>query len=211
MAKKKITQTYESVDWRALAKGTIIGVDEVGRGCLAGPVYSAAVILQSDEACEGLTDSKLLSPMRRKEISTLILRHHLVGIGIATVEEIDELNILQASLLSMKRAVSALEVSSGLVLVDGNQKIPHLSVFKQQTFIKGDLRVAPISAASIVAKVARDEWMQQMAEDFPHYGFQDHKGYATQVHKEAIKRLGPCQWHRKSFRGVKEYIAGART
>ena len=127
--------------------------------------------------------------------------------GWASVEEIDELNILQASLLAMQRAVLALGIDSGHILIDGIFKIPGMGTgFKQSTFVKGDLRVAPISAASIVAKVARDTLMNDYGVQFPRYGFDRHKGYSTIEHKSAIQQYGPLQVHRKSFSGVKEYL-----
>ncbi len=209
MAKKSEIE-YERVDWKSLRPGPIVGVDEVGRGCLAGPVVAAAACLQSDELCEGLKDSKLMSEKQREELAPLIQIKHLVGIGFASVEEIDELNILQASLLAMKRAVLNLDLKmakpTGRLLVDGTFQVPGLSM-PQATFIKGDLRVAPISAASIVAKVYRDQWMKKIGQDFPYYGFQAHKGYGSKQHKQAIIEHGPCEWHRKTFRGVREFIA----
>ncbi|WP_413578782.1 ribonuclease HII [Bdellovibrio sp. HCB290] len=194
------------VEWREFSPTPIIGVDEVGRGCLAGPVYAAAVIFESAELQDLVTDSKLLSEERREELAVLIKQKHKVGIGSASVEEIDELNILQASLLAMKRAIEALGVSGGHVLVDGNQKIPKLAGYQQTTVIKGDLRVAPISAASIVAKVTRDNLMKELGAKYPAYGFEGHKGYSTPVHKKSIVEHGPCEEHRKSFAGVKEYV-----
>ena len=183
----------------------------MGRGCLAGPVVAGAVLLLSEEIVSELTDSKLLSEQRREKLSPQIETHHLVGIGFATPEEIDELNILQASLLAMKRAAEALEVkwggTPGHLLIDGTFKIPGVLV-PQKTFIQGDLRVAPISAASIVAKVFRDRWMKQLGQEFPNYGFEKHKGYASSMHREAIAKWGPTPWHRRSFRGVREYCLG---
>lgn len=202
---KKQVPDLGVVDWKKLSVGLLIGVDEVGRGCLAGPVCSAAVILKSDLGTDQFTDSKLLSKERRKELSSLILENHHVGIGFASVQEVDQINILQASLLSMKRAVEALGIATGTLLVDGNQKIPGLMSFEQMTFIKGDLRVSPISAASIVAKVTRDELMANISKEFPEYGFQVHKGYATKEHREAITKWGPCRLHRLTFKGVKEH------
>lgn len=185
----------------------VIGVDEVGRGCLAGPVYAAAVIFRTDELSDLVTDSKLLSEKRREELFDQIMSVHHVGIGSASVEEIDQLNILNASLLAMKRAVEKLGVPSGHVLVDGNKLIPNLSMnFKQTTIIKGDLRAAPISAASIIAKVTRDRLMKELGAQYPVYGFEVHKGYSTPVHKESIVTNGPCIVHRRSFAGVKEYL-----
>ncbi|MFM6929569.1 MAG: ribonuclease HII [Bdellovibrio sp.] len=209
-AKKKKTPNERvdlpRIDWRKFGPEPVIGVDEVGRGCLAGPVYAAAVIFDSGELQNTVTDSKLLSEERREELALLIKEKHKVGIGYATVEEIDEINILQASLLAMKRAIENLGVTSGHVLVDGNQKIPNLVGFEQTTVVKGDLRVAPISAASIVAKVTRDNLMKELGVKFPVYGFKEHKGYSTPVHKKSIVEHGPCDHHRKSFAGVKEYV-----
>lgn len=204
-------KSLEPIDWRSFCTKDpdykIIGVDEVGRGCLAGPVYASAVSFNSDILSDLVTDSKLLSEKRRTELSIEIQKHHHVGLGFATVEEIDELNILQASLLAMKRAVESLGLKYGHLLIDGNQKIPNMAKeFQQTTVIKGDLRVSLISAASIVAKVTRDELMKNLGVEFPHYGFEAHKGYSTVVHKKSIAEHGPCIWHRKSFSGVKEFV-----
>nr|BFD59740.1 ribonuclease HII [Bdellovibrio sp. CKG001]BFD63104.1 ribonuclease HII [Bdellovibrio sp. HM001] len=207
MAKaKKEKIEFPKIEWREFSPAPIIGVDEVGRGCLAGPVYAAAVIFKSEALSDLVTDSKLISEKRRDEMAELILQEHHVGIGFATVEEIDELNILNASLLAMKRAVEKLGVKSGHVLVDGNKKIPNLRGFEQTTVVKGDLRVAPISAASIVAKVTRDRLMKDLGAQYPHYGFEVHKGYSTPIHKQSIVTHGPCVAHRRSFAGVKEYV-----
>lgn len=202
---------FEKIDWRTFEPGPVIGVDEVGRGCLAGPVYAAAVCLKSDEHVEGLTDSKLISESRREKLSPLIKTAHWVSIASASVEEIDELNILQASLLAMKRAVEELEQQmgqrAGHIVVDGNFRIPDLPR-KQTPLVKGDLRCAPISAASIVAKVARDHLMKEFGEIYPGYALEAHKGYASPTHRQAIQSLGPTPIHRKSFSGVKEYLPG---
>lgn len=172
----------------------------MGRGCLAGPVMSAAVILNHHKWDQELTDSKKLSENRRQYWSDKIKAEAQVSLGIASVEEIERINILQASLLSMKRAVLGLNLKSGIVLIDGNQKIPNLdSKFRQQTFVKGDLRLAPISAASIVAKVARDTLMKELAIEFPKFGFDIHKGYATAIHREAIVKWGITPHHRRTF------------
>lgn len=204
---KKIKIELPKIDWKDFSPGPIIGVDEVGRGCLAGPVYAAAVIFKSDSLSDLVTDSKLLSEKRREELIEQITQEHLVGIGSASVEEIDELNILNAALLAMKRAVENLGVTSGHVLVDGNKKIPGLaSGFLQTTVVKGDLRVAPISAASIVAKVTRDRLMKELGAQYPVYGFEVHKGYSTATHMQSILTNGPCVVHRRTFSGVKEYL-----
>lgn len=213
MAKVKVSvktlEPIENVDWRGFLPGPVVGVDEVGRGCLAGPVYAAAVCLKSDEFSHLLTDSKLISEKRREELERMILSTHWVSIASASVEEIDEINILQASLLAMKRAVEQLEIlmgkATGHLLVDGNIKIPYLQR-KQTTLIKGDLRCSPISAASIVAKVSRDRLMKELGAQYPGYGFETHKGYGSSVHRAAIALKGPLVIHRKSFSGVKEFL-----
>ncbi len=211
MAKIKSKEViYDKVDWRSYQPGPVVGVDEVGRGCLAGPVYAAASCLKSDLLVDLMTDSKLLSEKKRDDLFPQIIEHHWVGIGFATVEEIDSINIFQASLLAMKRAVEALEKEmgkkTGHLLVDGSFKVPGL-VCRQTTLVKGDLRCAPISAASIVAKVTRDRLMKELGSKFPQYGFENHKGYAAPTHKKAIEEVGPCVHHRRSFAGVKEHLA----
>lgn len=207
-AKPKKVHDLTPFPWRGLgADGHIIGVDEVGRGCLAGPVFAAAVILPDDFEIEGVTDSKLISETRRQELSNLIYDHAQVGIGFASVGEIDRINILQASFLAMRRAIENLGVRAGHVLVDGNQRISQLDdqAYRQTTIIKGDLRALPISAASIVAKVARDELMKKLGEKHPVYGFEKHKGYASEFHTQAIQKHGPCVHHRSTFAGVREH------
>ena len=205
MSYKEIYE-FDKINWREFSPSPVIGVDEVGRGCLAGPVYAGAVILKSEIYEEELTDSKLLTESKRLRLAGLIQQHHIVSIGIASEKEIEELNILQASFLAMKRAIQGLKIETGHILVDGKFKIPDLACFKQTPIIKGDLRAAPISAASICAKVARDQFMGDMAKKYPGYGLQKHKGYATVEHREAIKRLGPCALHRVTFGGVREYL-----
>lgn len=201
---------FEKIDWKPFKQEGlfVFGVDEVGRGCLAGDVYAAAVVLPHHEWDLELTDSKLLSEARREYWAEKISNDAQVGIGIASILEIESLNILQASLLAMKRAIENIQqVSSGVVLIDGNKKIPGLSNnYEQQTFVKGDLRLAPISAASILAKVTRDRRMKELAVEYTNYGFEIHKGYATPMHKQAIQKYGPCSLHRKTFSGVKEFL-----
>ena len=175
---------YEPVLWRELSPQPVIGVDEVGRGCLAGPVYAAAVIIPPEFDTTGLTDSKKISAKRREELSKKIHEGCFVSLGFATVQEIDEINILQASLLAMRRAVEGLKQKKAYVIVDGNQKIPGVT-FPQETIVKGDFRAEPIAAASIVAKVYRDGLMKDFESTYPGYGLGDHKGYGTKVHKEA--------------------------
>jgi ribonuclease HII len=182
----------------------IAGVDEAGRGCLAGPVVAAAVILPAATDLPGLTDSKLLSPARRDRLAGLI-RVQAVAWGIAAVEasEIDATNILRATLQAMALAVGRLDRQPSLVLVDGNT-CPPLEI-PARAIVKGDLLVAAISAASILAKVTRDRLMEDWAHRFPRYGFEQHKGYGTAEHRARVARFGPCPIHRMSFAGVREH------
>jgi len=174
------------------------GVDEVGRGCLAGPVYAAAVILPQRHGIIGLADSKQLSAEQREALVPKIRARALAwAIGIASVEEIDRLNILRATFLAMARAVQALGTRPELCLVDGNQ-VPDLGC-AVRTVIGGDAKVRSIMAASIVAKVARDAELVRLHGQYPHYGFLRHKGYATPEHREALRLHGPCAIHRMSF------------
>lgn len=213
--KIKTTSLDNSINapWLQLSLQNIIGVDEVGRGCLAGPVYAAAVILNPQRPIIEYKDSKTIPQSRREELAAHIKENHKWCLGFATVEEISELNILKASLLAMKRAVLGLGLTlEHQVFVDGNQKIFGLpDGVKQWTVIKGDQRLKTIAAASIVAKVARDEWMQEYAKKFPGYSFEKHKGYGTPEHKQAIQNLGPCEIHRPTFAGVKEYFVSYST
>lgn len=174
----------------------VAGVDEVGRGPLAGPVVTAAVILK--HPLEGLADSKTLSPKKRNILCEQIKEHALAfAYGRAEVAEVDALNIHHASLLAMKRAVEALSVKPELVLVDGSF-LPKLNI-PCKAIVKGDSLIPQISAASILAKVMRDEEMEQLDGLYPGYGFAQHKGYGTVMHKQALNKLGPCRIHRKSF------------
>jgi len=186
----------------------IAGVDEVGRGPLAGPVVAAAVILDETRPIEGLADSKTLSAYRREELSVLIRERALCwALGRAEVEEIDRLNILQASLLAMQRAVMALTLQPQLVLVDGNQA-PSLA-YPVTTVIRGDATVPSISAASILAKVARDAEMCDLDRRYPGYGFSVHKGYPTHAHLDALQKQGVSPIHRRSFGPVRRALATA--
>ncbi len=183
----------------------VIGVDEVGRGCLAGPVFSAAVVLKNEETL--YSDSKTVSPEKRIKLAKHIMLHHIYGLGMASVEEIENTNILEATFLSMRRAILQLPFSKGHVIVDGHLTIPHLpDQFHQTACIKGDSWASPIAASSLVAKVKRDEWISKQDEKYSEYGFSVHKGYATRQHKKAIIQHGPCPLHRKTFSGVKEYL-----
>ncbi|MCD6045349.1 MAG: ribonuclease [Gammaproteobacteria bacterium] len=183
----------------------IAGVDEVGRGPLAGPVVAAAVILDKEVFIAGIKDSKQLSPGKRRQLDLEIRDKALsVAIGWAEVEEIDRLNILQAALLAMKRAVDALTLKPALILVDGN-RCPRWS-YESHAIIGGDQKVPAISAASIVAKVYRDQKMIEYHDQFPQYGFNCHMGYGTLVHRQALQQYGPCVIHRRSFAPVKEVL-----
>ena len=184
----------------------IAGVDEVGRGPLAGPVYAAAVILNPHSKIHGLADSKLLTRERREELDAQIRAGAIAwSLGVATVEEIDRINILQASLLAMQRAVAVLSCAPCLVLVDGN-RCPQLGR-PSAAIIKGDQRVNAISAASIVAKVARDQQMRALDLLYPDYGFAGHKGYPTPAHLHALQTLGVSPIHRRTFAPVRQLIS----
>ena len=174
------------------------GVDEAGRGPLAGSVYAAAVILPENCILPGLNDSKKLSEKKREQLYDLILENAVAyGIGVATVEEIEAINIKNAASLAMDRAIAQLSVKPALALVDGNDKnalaIPSIKV------IKGDARCASIAAASILAKVSRDRYMVELAKEYPGYGFEKHKGYGTAAHYAALRALGPSPVHRPTF------------
>ncbi len=184
----------------------IAGVDEVGRGPLAGPVISAAVILPESFPASDITDSKALTEKQRKTLYSLIYGHaRAIGIGIVDPAVIDEINILQASLLSMAFAVANLAPAPDFLLIDGNCRVP--CEVDQKTVPRGDARSLSIAAASIVAKVSRDRLMVRYHEEFPEYGFDRHKGYPTAAHKTAIRAHGPCPIHRRTFRGVREVVS----
>ena len=176
----------------------ICGVDEAGRGPLAGPVCAAAVILPKGLEIPGLNDSKKLTDKRRRELMPIIKEQALAyGIAFASHEEIDEINILQATFLAMERALEQLKIRPELALIDGNrQKDFGINV---ETVIKGDSRSANIAAASVLAKVTRDDYMEAMATEYPGYGFEIHKGYGTKAHYEALRNLGPSPIHRMTF------------
>ncbi|HZW24853.1 MAG TPA: ribonuclease HII [Gallionella sp.] len=183
----------------------ICGVDEAGRGPLAGPVSAAAVILDAANPIEGLADSKKLSEKQRDRLAPLIRERALAwAVAWAEASEIDELNILQATLLAMRRAVEALPVRPHQVLVDGLY-CPQTGI-PSEAIVKGDSKVAAISAASILAKTARDELMLQLHEQYPHYGFAEHKGYPTAAHLAALREHGATPVHRRSFKPVREIL-----
>ena len=184
----KFDQAYET---------PIIGVDEVGRGPLAGPVISAAIILNKEKIPEGINDSKKLSKKKREVINEELISQHNFAIGIASVEEIDKINILQASLLAMKRAVLNLNIKPQTILVDGN-KLPDLE-YNMYPIIKGDSKSISIAAASIIAKVYRDKLMQDLSLQYPGYYWEKNSGYGTKQHLLALNNLGVTPIHRKSF------------
>lgn len=186
----------------------VAGTDEAGRGPLAGEVVAAAVILDPNNPIAGLADSKKLSEKKREALFDEIQQKALAySIASATVEEIDELNILHASMLAMSRSVALLSITPEHVLVDGNRLPPNLPC-SAEAVVKGDARQAAISAASILAKVTRDRSIVKAAERYPGYGFEKHKGYPTAVHLEAIQRLGITPIHRRSFGPVKKILEG---
>lgn len=193
------------MDWmlyenEALASGydIVCGVDEAGRGPLAGPVYAAAVVLKKGQTIEGVNDSKKLSEKKREELFDKIVSEcSALSVGTASEREIDEINILQATFLAMKRAVDGLSIKPDIALVDGNQTPPLDCAVK--TVIKGDAKSESIAAASIIAKVSRDRYMKEMAAKYPEYQFEKHKGYGTKLHYEMIEKYGICEIHRKSF------------
>ena len=193
-----------ALDWGAPG-GLVAGVDEAGRGPLAGPVVAAAVILDPARPIAGLADSKALSPARREALFALVRERALCcSVAEASVEEIDRLNILQATLLAMRRAVEGLAVPPARVLVDGN-RLPPLAV-PAEAIVKGDARVAAISAASILAKVTRDRWCAGLHARYPLYGFERHKGYGTAEHLAALRAHGACPEHRRSFAPVAQVL-----
>ncbi|MES2937999.1 MAG: ribonuclease HII [Pseudomonadota bacterium] len=187
------------LDWDPL--GLLAGVDEAGRGPLAGPVVAAAVILDDTRRIRGLADSKVLTPLARERLYDQIREKSLCcAVGEASVDEIDTLNIFHATMLAMKRAVEGLRLRPAKVLVDGN-RLPKIDVLCE-AIVGGDAKVKSISAASIIAKVTRDRMLHQLHEQFPQYGFAAHKGYGTPEHLEALRTHGPCVHHRKFFAPV---------
>lgn len=182
------------------------GVDEAGRGPLAGRVYAAAVILDSNKPITGLADSKILSEIKREELYQEITAKSLAySVAYCDVVEIDKLNILQATFLAMRRAIEGLNIMPSLALIDGNHIPPKLNI-KAQAIIRGDSLIAEISAASILAKVSRDNNMRELDRQYPGYGFARHKGYCTKEHLAAINKYGVLPIHRKTFAPVKAYL-----
>lgn len=200
MTRKELPYSLVSVEL-----GLIAGVDEVGRGPLAGDVVAAAVILDPLRPIAGLADSKQLSGQRREQLCADILAQALAcAVGRASVAEIDSLNILQASLLAMQRAVAALQHKPGFIYVDGN-RLPRWD-YAAQAVVKGDGKIAAIAAASILAKVTRDRELVELDRLYPGYGLAQHKGYPTPVHLQALRELGPSPIHRRSFAPVRELL-----
>lgn len=206
MPSKKSWPEQGNLNWHA--PGLVAGVDEAGRGPLAGPVVAAAVILDDMQPIAGLADSKALSAARRERLFDEIRAKALCcSIAEASVEEIDRLNILQATLLAMRRAVQGLRLKPTLALVDGN-RLPQLEM-PAEAIVKGDAKVAAISAASILAKVTRDRWCTQLHDQYPQYGFAGHKGYGTAEHLAALVAHGACPEHRRSFAPVARAVQAA--
>lgn len=190
--------------FESLAPTPVAGVDEVGRGPMAGPVVAAAVILRPSTIPDGLADSKTLKPAIREELCAALYRGSDIGVGAASVSEIDSINILQATFLAMRRAVARLSQAPRLVLVDGNQ-MPKLP-YPLRPVVKGDGRCLSIAAASIVAKVVRDRMMARLAERYPAYGWERNVGYCTQAHRNALEASGATAHHRRSFLPVRRVL-----
>ena len=221
------TELVKPLEFRAFeeegyARGfkCVAGTDEVGRGPLAGPVVAAAVILPRGFSHPEIKDSKLLTPKQRERVAPLIRNNaESWGLGVVGVEEIDRINILKASLLAMVKALDCLKARPDCLLIDGNQRIPRELILTsqyfgrrslyQKTIIKGDLLCLSIAAASIIAKVARDEMMVELDKQYPEYGFAAHKGYACAAHLEALRRHGPSPIHRQSFQPVPDWAVTA--
>jgi ribonuclease HII len=203
-SKKFLHAEQAALSWDT--PGLVAGVDEAGRGPLAGPVVAAAVILDHRNPIRGLADSKMLTARRREQLFDEIRAKALCcSVAQASVEEIDALNILQATMLAMRRAVEGLRLKPALVLVDGN-RLPPLSM-RAEAIVKGDSKVAAISAASILAKVTRDRWCVELDAQYPQYGFAGHKGYGTAEHLRALQDHGVCPQHRKTFSPVAKVLA----
>ncbi len=216
-----INSTFEFEE-KLISKGyeIIIGIDEVGRGPLAGPVVACAVSIRTSDVLFGhpmskemelIRDSKMLSEKQRESLFDFIAENFYVGVGICDHRTIDRVNILEASFLAMKSAIASLSYNmkhetwnkKKIILLDGNKKIPNFSL-EQRAIVSGDKLIKSISAASIYAKVTRDRMMGEMHEKYPEYNFAQHKGYGTKIHMDALKKHGPCEIHRKSFRPVRK-------
>lgn len=185
----------------------LVGVDEAGRGPWAGPVSAAAVILRPESRFQGLNDSKQVSPKNRDRLFEEIRREALVyAVAVVEADVVDEINILEATFLAMRRALAGIAVRPDRIIVDGNRKIPDITI-PQIPVVKGDSKSASVAAASILAKVTRDRLMVEAHGRFPLYGFDEHKGYGTPTHAEALRRFGPCPLHRRSFAPVRDVLS----
>ncbi len=205
VANKKPTPTFQiEADLYLQGLNPVCGIDEAGRGPWSGPVVAAAVILDGDNIPDGINDSKKLTPARRNELFDLIKQSSHVGIGIVGVSDIDRLNILQATFLAMRKAVANLKITPAVALIDGTGK-PALAC-EMRTLIKGDQRSLSIAAASIIAKVTRDRIMENLAEQFPHYGWESNKGYGTKAHRAGLASHGVTKHHRRSFKPIKALL-----
>jgi ribonuclease HII len=208
MTRYRIGRTLDLFEQAARSSGRVCGIDEAGRGPLAGPVVAAAVILDPGRRINGLADSKTLTPERREELAARIRQRAIAcAVASASIEEIDTLNILQASLLAMARAVDLLQVAAEFALVDGNQ-LPRLPI-PGRAIVAGDASERCISAASILAKTTRDAMMRALDEAHPGYGFAQHMGYGTPEHLRCLQQFGPCPIHRRSFAPVREVLGFA--
>lgn len=200
-----MSKNYDEIDWllfenQAIEKGynIICGVDEAGRGPLSGPVCAAAVVLPKGHIIEGVNDSKKISEKKRELLYDKIIEEaEDYSIAMASPQEIDEINILEATFLAMKRAIDGLKTKPDYVMIDGN-RMPKIDI-DGETIVKGDGRSASIAAASILAKVTRDRYMLEMAKKYPEYKFEKHKGYGTKLHYEMLDKYGPCEIHRQTF------------
>ena len=209
-AKAKLSRSFPTLEFRLIESsgGPVCGVDEAGRGPWAGPVSAGAVILNPDDLPAGIDDSKALTHARREALEIEIKARALAwGVGFASVEEIDELNILHASGLAMRRAIEALAIPPAAALVDGNYRFNLPCPI--QTVVKGDSLSLSIAAASILAKTARDRLMVELDETYPGYGFAGHKGYNAPIHVAALKALGPCPAHRRSWAPIRALLEPA--
>lgn len=198
------TQTTPNYNLESALSGVVCGVDEAGRGPWAGPVVAAAAILDPGNIPAGLNDSKKLTKAKRELLFPLIIQSAQTGIGIASVQEIDALNILGATKLAMQRAVEQLPYAPDYALIDGNQ--PPKLICQTQAIIKGDSKSLSIAAASIIAKVTRDRMMEQLGQQYPEYGFEQHAGYGTKQHQAGLLTYGITEQHRKSFKPIKALL-----
>lgn len=197
-----------SFDQKYIGQGLVVGVDEAGRGPWAGPVVAGAVILDIESMPEilrlDLDDSKKLTTQKRENLYQLLRSHAKIGVGISSVDEVDTLNILQATMVAMKRAVKKLNLIPGMVLVDGSF-LPDWT-YSSQAIIRGDGRSPSIAAASIIAKVRRDQIMTDLARDFPQYGWERNFGYGTKIHQQGLAEFGICKHHRRTFKPIKKML-----